>query len=94
MRNSEKGLVDQYVTTICQLAVRADAGEDVRTEVATAVRQAQDHFLAVVGSDPATTLESFIGQLRFRAELVHQSQPQYAATLSKAAEIAGQASTD
>ncbi len=94
MSNSEHGLVDQYVTRICQLAVRAEGGEDVRSEVAAAVGEAQEHFLAVVDSDPATTLESFIGQLRFKADMVHPSQPRYAETLRAASELASQASTD
>lgn len=94
MSNSEHGLVNQYLTRVCQLAVRAQNGEDIAVELLIAVREAQDHFLLVKDSNPASTLESFIGQLRFKADRVDPSQPVYAETLRRASSLASRASTE
>ena len=91
MSDVDAGLVRQYTTRVHQLAVKAQAGADIGHELGITVKEAVDHFAAV--HNPAAQLEHFIGQLRFNAELVHESQPLHAATLTRAAEMASRVST-
>jgi hypothetical protein len=85
------GLVNLHLTRVNQLAVRAQRGEDIASELGAAIAEAVDQFALVF--NPAAQLDGFIGQLRFSAEQVHGTQPEYADVLLKAAAMASHAST-
>lgn len=92
MSSPDAGLAGQYLTRVNQLATQAQLGADVDADVSAAVNEAVDHFATIF--NPAATLDYFIGQLRFNADLVHESQPIHAETLVRAAAIAARASTE
>ncbi|MCC8363847.1 hypothetical protein LK996_12260 [Lysobacter sp. A6] len=85
--------MSKYVERVCQIAAASRPEKEMRAEVARTVADAQDHFLKVAGSDPASTLENFIGQLRFKASLANEdANPGYADVLRLAADEAARAS--
>lgn len=92
MSSPEVGLAGQYLTRVHQLATQAQAGQNVDTELNAVVNEAIDHFAIIF--NPAATLEYFISQLKFNADLVHESQPIHAEALTRAATIAARASTE
>jgi hypothetical protein len=86
MSDLDTGLVNQYLTRIHQLAVKEEAGEDIRVALGNVVAEAVDHFAKVF--NPGAQLDYFIGQLKFNAELFVVSQPAHADVLQRAAEMA------
>lgn len=93
MSSSETGLVNQYLAEVQKIATKAIDGSDVNAQLNACIDAAIDHFRVVVGSDPMSTLENFIGQLKFQAGIAEASQPKFADVLRRAAELASRAST-
>ncbi|MBD9400833.1 hypothetical protein [Comamonas sp. CMM02] len=85
MSGHEEGLISQYVSKIQHLAVRAEEGKDVTSEVENTVKEAVNHFRIVQSSDPYANLLAFKGRLSIFASVVHPSQPAYRRTLEHAA---------
>ncbi|TWR52502.1 hypothetical protein FIV41_25785 [Pseudomonas marginalis] len=87
MANVEEGLVQQYVSEIQALTVKAYHGEDVKTRVQDSVAQAVAHFNIIVGSDPKANVAAYRGRLKLYADLTHESQPAVRETLLYAASV-------
>lgn len=91
MGDMDIGLVNQYLTRVNQLAVKAQNGADITADLGTTVAEAVDHFAIVY--NPAAQLDGFIGQLKFNAELLREKSPAHSETLLQAAAMASRAST-
>lgn len=87
MLRHEQGLTDQYLYRVRALAVRAEHGQEVSSEIEIVVRQAVEHFLAVKTSDPFSNLSAFRRDLSWAADHTHESQPNYRKTLLFALQI-------
>lgn len=90
MSDMDIGLVNQYLTRVNQLAVKAQDGADITGELGTTVAEAVDHFAVVY--NPAAQLEGFIGQLKYGADLIREKSPAHAEVLLQAAAMASRAS--
>lgn len=84
---SEKGLVEQYVSGVRALAVRAYDGESVEHVVQEFIEKACSHLSHMASTTPAANLAAFAAQLKFQAALTHESQPAYKNTLLYAASL-------
>lgn len=91
MREMASELVSQYLARVNHLAVKAQDGADITTDLGTTVSEAIDHFAGVY--NPAAQLDGFIGQLKTGAELHREISPAYAEALCQAAVMASRAST-
>jgi hypothetical protein len=84
----EEGLVRIYTDQVAALSVQALDGADVKHKVAEVVETAAKHFAVVKSSTEIGNLKWFVGQLRLRAELTHESQPQCRETFRDASQLA------
>ena len=83
----EEGLINPYVHKIQALAVKAVDGENVKTRVEAAVKEALEHFAVVKSSSPAANVAAFKGRLKIMAEVTPANQPEYEKTLEYAASL-------
>lgn len=87
MANVEQGLIQQYVSEIQALTVKAYHGEDVKVRVQDSVGRAVEHFKIVVGSDAKANVAAYRGRLKLSADLTHESQPAVRETLLYAVSV-------
>ena len=90
MDGMDISLVNQYLTRVGQLAVKAQDGIDIAAELGKTVAEAVDHFAVVY--NPAAQLDGFIDQLKFSAEILREKSPAHADVLLRAAAMASRAS--
>jgi hypothetical protein len=83
--------VDNYVSQIQILAVKAEAGAFVDERVRNVVQEAAARFASTGSGEPRSDLEAFAGRLGTeisRAESTRETHPTYQRTLNLASECA------
>lgn len=79
-------VVDHYWSRVELLAIEAESGEYVASDLARVVEEAIDAFAAT--SNARAQLEALISDLQVTADAYREQRPSYAAIFSRAALIA------